>query len=164
MSPLAAVLADMTPEENIFGLRVGLPEDIAGWGLCTDVTPQRRRRRHGPHGRDDESGHTVGWYAGIAGYVGGTFFRRARRVPRLGVAVLAFRFAREAPYPDAIALLDERFWCLPTDPSAGHPAATPVPDEAALGVVLRRQVAAFREETLAVVRPAGARPRPILPC
>ncbi|MGE3287419.1 MAG: (2Fe-2S)-binding protein [Pseudonocardia sp.] len=169
-TPLAAVLAGMPPEENVFGLRTGLPDDTAGWELCSAVTRARfarweddaaryMRREFGGTHPLATSGHTLGWYASIAGYVGGTFFRRARRVPRLSADVLAFRFAEEGPWPDAIALLDDRFWCLPDDPAAGHPAAGPVADAGALAALLRGQVAAFREETLGRVRPSARLPR-----
>jgi len=69
-------------------------------------------------------------------------------VPRLDRDAVAFRRAGEA-YPDAYALLDARFWCLPTDPAADHPDATPVADEPALAAVLRAQVRAHADAFVA---------------
>lgn len=168
--PLAALLGGLEPDRNLFGLRVGMPDDEPGWTRCTEVTAERfarwecevaaylRRECGGSH-PTAASAHTWEWFATIAGYAGGTLFRLARRVPRLHHGALAFRCAPGEPYPDAIALLDERFWCLPSDPAAAHRAATAVPDEDALAAVLRAQVAAFRDETLAAVRPSARLPR-----
>ena len=59
------------------------------------------------------SGFVLDWYASLPGVVGGACFRQARRVPRLDRASLALRCHPEEQYPEAVALLDPRFWCLP---------------------------------------------------
>ena len=61
-------------------------------------------------------------------------------------AALAFRCHPDEEYPESVALLDTRFWCLPDDPAAGHPDATVVADLPALAAVLRAQVRAHGEE------------------
>jgi hypothetical protein len=104
------------------------------------------------------TGYVLGWYAGIPAAVGGALFRLARRVPRLGRAAVAFRLCAAA-YPDAYALLDTRFWCLPTDPAADHPDATAVPDEAELAAVLRAQVREHADAFLAQHPSRGRLPR-----
>ena len=90
--------------------------------------------------------------------LGGALFRLARRVPRLDRDAVAFRLAAEA-YPDAYALLDARFWCLPTDPAADHPDATAVADEPALAAVLHAQVRAHADAFLAEHPSRGRLPR-----
>jgi hypothetical protein len=87
------------------------------------------------------------------------FFRHARRVPRLDPASLAFHGEPGNPIPDAYALLDERFWCLPDDPEATHPLATVVPDVDALTATLRAQVRAHADAFLAGYRPGSPLPR-----
>lgn len=69
-------------------------------------------------------------------------------VPRLDPASLAFHREPGNPIPDAYALLDERFWCLPDDPEATHPLATVVPDVDALTATLRTQVRAHADAFL----------------
>jgi len=72
------------------------------------------------------AGYVLGWYAFLPGLLGGRCFARARRVPRLDAGALAFR--RDADHwPDAVALLDERFWCLPSDeaPATRRPSSSP---------------------------------------
>ena len=90
----------------------------------------------------------AGWRAVPAG--------PARPAARPGT--VAFRLAAEA-YPDAYALLDARFWCLPTDPAAEHPDATAVGDEAALAAVLRAQVREHADAFLAQHPSRGRLPR-----
>jgi hypothetical protein len=94
------------------------------------------------------TGYVLSWYARIPGALGGALFRLARRVSRLDRAAVAFRLGAEA-HPEAYALLDTRFWCLPTDPAADHPDATVTPDGAALAAVLRAQVREHADAFLA---------------
>ena len=129
----------------------------AGWTRCADVDAgflaawENRiedyvARAYGRSHPMTVSGYALEWYAGLAGLLGGACFRQARRVPRLGRAALAFRCHPEDEYPDSIALLDSRFWCLPNDPAADHPDATVVADDDALAAVLRAQVRSHADD------------------
>lgn len=64
-----------------------------------------------------------------------------RRVPDLRPASTRTRFTAEHA-ADALALLGGRFSALASDPAAGHPDATVVPDLAALRTALRAQLEA----------------------
>jgi FhuF 2Fe-2S C-terminal domain len=96
-------------------------------------------------------GYVLQWYLVIPSYLGALVFHSARRVPLLSPRQLGFRLDPAAL--QEVALRPGRFWCLPGDPDAGHPDAVPVPDEAALGAVLRRQVIAHATRFLAVYDP-----------
>lgn len=85
-------------------------------------------------------GYLVAWYLTVPARMGTLLFQTARRVPRLDPAALAVRL--DGARPVAIALLDDRFACLPGDPAACLPEATPVPGDAALAAVLRGRYAA----------------------
>lgn len=151
-------------------VRFGLPDDATGWVRCAEVDSAFVARWEGAvaellvhdHGRTDAmaaAGFVLAWYAALPGAVGGAFFRLARRVPRLGRDSLAFRCSPEGRYPDGVAVLDPRFWCLPDDPAATGGAATVVPDDHALGAVLREQVRAHADAFLAGYRPGARLPR-----
>jgi hypothetical protein len=96
-------------------------------------------------------GYVLQWYLVIPSYLGALLFHSARRVPSLSPRQLGFRLDPAAV--QEVALRPRRFWCLPDDPDAGHPDAVPVPDEAALGAVLRHQVIAHATRFLAVYGP-----------
>ncbi|MDQ3760716.1 MAG: iron-sulfur protein [Actinomycetota bacterium] len=108
---------------------------------------------HVPNKTPDKTtgGYVLQWYLVIPTYLGGLLFHSARRVPLLAPRQLSFRLDPAAL--QEVALRPGRFWCLPDDPEAGHPDAVPVPDEAALGAVLRRQVIAHATRFLAVYSP-----------
>jgi hypothetical protein len=95
--------------------------------------------------------YVLRWYLAIPSYLGGLLFYSARRVPSLAPRQLSFRLNLAAL--QEVALRPGRFWCLPGDPDAGHPDARPVPDEAALGAVLRRQVIAHATRFLTAYGP-----------
>ncbi|MGH3782383.1 MAG: (2Fe-2S)-binding protein [Pseudonocardiaceae bacterium] len=97
------------------------------------------------------AGYVLQWYLVIPSYVGALLYHSARRVPWLAPRQLSFRL--ESAALQEVALRPGRFWCLPGDPDAGHPDAVPVPDEAALGTVLRRQVIAHAARFLRVFDP-----------
>lgn len=149
--PLTATAAAADALNEWLHVRFGRPDDVAGWTGCADVDAEFlaawEERIEGyvarAYGRSHPmtvSGYALDWYAGIPGLVGGACFRLARRVPRLDRDALAFRCHPDDQYPDGVALLDQRFWCLPDDPDAGHPDATAVDDEATLARLLRAQV------------------------
>jgi hypothetical protein len=96
-------------------------------------------------------GYVLQWYLVIPSYLGAVLFHSARRVPSLSPRQLSFRLDRAAVAE--VALHPGRFWCLPDDPDAGHPDAVPVPDEAALGAILRRQIIAHAAHFLTVYGP-----------
>ena len=96
-------------------------------------------------------GYVLLWYLAIPSYLGGLLFHSARRVPSLEPRQLSFRL--ESAALQEVALRPGRFWCLPSDPDAGHPDAVPVPDEASLAAVLRHQVIAHATRFLAVYGP-----------
>jgi hypothetical protein len=141
-----------------------------GWLLCCDVdgnvVTEWERRAAESQIRYDGRTHPVtaasyvlGWYADIVTGLGATCFLLDRRVPRLGRDVVAFRRHAEDHYPDAVMLLDPRFWCLPGDPDAAHPDASVVPDENALAARLRAEVRAHADDFLASYRPGARLPR-----
>ncbi|PZF83822.1 (2Fe-2S)-binding protein [Jiangella anatolica] len=105
------------------------------------------------------SGYVLGWYADVVSVTAARCFFVDRRVPRLGRESLAFRCHPEHPYPDDVAVLDPRFWCLPCDDAAAHPDATVVDDEAALAAVLRAEVRAHADAFLATFRTGARLPR-----
>lgn len=103
--------------------------------------------------------YVLGDYAAICGQLGGGLYGLDRRVPRLDPFSLAFRRHPAEGWPQALALLDRRFWCLPGDPDAGHPDATVVADEPALAAILRAQVRAHADAFLATYEPGVRLPR-----
>jgi hypothetical protein len=97
------------------------------------------------------AGYVLQWYLGIPSYLGAMLFHSARRVPALQPRHLAFRI--DPGWVQEVALLPGTFWCLPSDPAAGHPDALVVPDDAALGAVLRREVVSHADRFLRVYGP-----------
>ncbi|MGH3852217.1 MAG: (2Fe-2S)-binding protein [Pseudonocardiaceae bacterium] len=111
--------------------------------------PHRAETTHVPE--KITAGYVLQWYLVIPSYLGGLLFHSARRVPTLSPRQLGFRLDPAALRE--VVLRPGRFWCLPNDPDAGHPDAVQVPDEAALGMILRRQVIAHAMRFLAVYSP-----------
>ncbi|MFN2496281.1 MAG: (2Fe-2S)-binding protein [Pseudonocardiaceae bacterium] len=97
------------------------------------------------------AGYVLQWYLGVPSYPGAMLFHSARRVPSLQPRQLAFRLGLGRV--QEVALRPGRFWCLPGDPDTGHPDAIPVPDEAALGAELRREVVSHATRFLQVYGP-----------
>ncbi len=108
-------------------------------------------KTHAPVPEKTTGGYVLQWYLVIPSYLGAVLFHCARRVPSLSPRQLSFRLDPAAV--QEVALRPGRFWCLPDDPDAGHPDAVPVPDEAALGAILRRQVIAHATHFLTVYGP-----------
>ena len=166
MTPLADSAARLT---EAFGQPVVHGEPGPDWTRCADVdtafvtrwerdVAAEHVREYGRSHRSAAAGYVLGWYAGIPAGLGAALFRLERRVPRLHRSAVAFRLAPEA-YPEAFALLDSRFWCLPTDPAADHADATVVADEAALAAVLRAEVRGHADAFLASYPAHGRLPR-----
>jgi hypothetical protein len=129
--------------------------DFFGWWRA--MVARRLAERYAPVAEETNvpekttAGYVLQWYLVIPSYLGGLLFHSARRVPSLSPGQLGFRLDPAALRE--VALRPGRFWCLPGDPDAGHPDAVPVPDEAALGAILRRRVIAHATRFLAVYSP-----------
>ena len=160
MTELLATAAALDAASAYHSIRLGWPEDRTGWVRCADVDAEfvaRWERRLDPYLIEryqrshpmTVSGFALDFYAHIPGVLGGGAFRLARRVLRLDRSSVAFHVHDHELYPDAIALLDERFWCLASDPAADTEAATVVEDEAALAGILRAQVRSHADDFLA---------------
>ena len=141
-----------------------------GWLRCSEVdatviaewerhAAAQQLRYDGRSHPTAAASYALGWYADIASRLGGMCLLLERRVPRLGREVLAFRCHPEEHYPEAVAFLDPRFWCLSSDPDAAHPDATVVADESMLGAILRAEVRAHADNFLATYRPGARLPR-----
>jgi hypothetical protein len=131
-------------------IRVGLPSDSTGWVNCAELlaapegfTVWRQELAGWLHDRYGEAperttaGYVMSWYLSVPAYISALLFHHERRVPSLRPEHLAFRKGRPRPHPDSIAVLDDKFVCLPDDPAAGTPKATVVASEQALAAVLR---------------------------
>lgn len=142
----------------------------AGSTRCSDVDADFIRAWEAAAAADQEdhygrthpmaaTGYVLGWYADIAASAGALCFLTDRRVPQLTASAIAFKRFEGRSYPDSVALLDPRFWCLPTDPAANHPDATVVPDEEALAAILRAEVRRHADEFLRHYSPGSRLPR-----
>lgn len=167
---LADTLARIDAETAWLAVRPGVPPDPSGWTVLADVdeayvraweqdTARRHREEYGRADRVTAAGYVLSWCAGVPGKVGGACFALARRVPRLEPEALALHRHPVEVRLDGVALLDERFWCLPDDPAADASTATVVADEAALATVLRAQVRAHADRFLAWYTPGARLPR-----
>lgn len=152
-------------------VRLGLPAEEPDWVRCVDVIGDaaflRRWRADvgGVLGAEHEvvppiisATYVLSWYAAIPAFVGAVSFRLDRRVPRLAPEALGFHRHQREHWPDGIALLDRRFWCLPDDPAAEDPVATVVADEQVLAAVLRGQLRAHADAFLAGYDPGVRQP------
>jgi hypothetical protein len=166
VTPLAGSAARLA---EAFGQPVVHGAAGPGWTRCADVdaafvarwerdVAAEHVREYGRSHASAAAAYVLGWYAGIPAGLGAALFRLDRRVPRLDRGAVAFRLAAQA-YPEAYALLDDRFWCLPADPAVDHPSATVVADAAALASVLRAQVRGHADAFLATWIPHGRLPR-----
>jgi hypothetical protein len=175
--PLAASVATADRAVTLLSFRISdRPSDLpsAGWVRCDqaladpDFVPRWREQvarrlaeQHAPAPQQTPErtqvpakttgGYVLQWYLVIPSYLGAALFHCARRVPSLSPRQLSFRLDPVAVRE--VALHPGRFWCLPDDPDAGHPDAVPVPDEAALAAILRRQVIAHAIHFLTVYGP-----------
>lgn len=142
-------------------------ERTRGWHRCSDMLRDQAgfEHWHGTLGKwlSEEFGEapdrTVGgyvkaWYLQVPAFLGAVLFHHERRVPSLRPQDLAFRIAtRGRPHPDAIALTNPGFACLPCDPAADAPEATVVASETALANLLRARVVAHAAQFIARYRP-----------
>jgi hypothetical protein len=147
-------------------LRFGLSEDEADWVNCGQLLSDNAgfaawrvslaewlHDRYGDAPERTTAGYIMTWYLAVPGYLAALLFHHERRVPSLRPEHLAFRTARPRPHPESIALLDERFVCLPDDPAAGTPNATVAPDERALAAVLRGRFTAHAARFITTFAP-----------
>jgi hypothetical protein len=172
--PLAASVATVDGAVELLSFRMldvpGFPSSSGSWIECEHAlsdpaffpwwraaVAQRLAKQYAPVPGEvvvpeqTTGGYVLLWYLAIPSYLGGLLFHSARRVPSLEPRQLSFRL--ESAALQEVALRPGRFWCLPSDPDAGHPDAVPVPDEASLGAVLRHQVIAHATRFLAVYGP-----------
>lgn len=168
--PLMDTVAKLDRVSSLTG-SIRLVEVVpSGWTLCSDVDSHwlSEWEMRVADGLESTLGtshpmaaaaYSLIWYASVPGLIGGAFFRASRRVPSLARESLAFRLAEGKPYPDAYALLNHKFWCLPDDPAAVHPSATVVTDESELATVLRRQMRAHSDDFLAEFQPRARLPK-----
>lgn len=105
------------------------------------------------------AGSVLDWYAYVPGFLVGSMFHLARRVPEATPELTAIRTDPAEHWVDGTALLGTRFWCLPGDPDAGHRDATVVGTEGELAGVARAQVRSHADRFLAAYRPLGRLPR-----
>lgn len=163
---LAASVSRAASHQARTDLRYGLPAVSAGWVNCarllSDANGFHLWRKslagwlidqYGEAPDRTTAGYVMTWYLGVPGYLAALLFHHERRVPSLRPEHLAFRVARPRPHPDAVAVLDPRFVCLPDDPAAGTPDATVVPDERALATVLRGRFTAHAARFVAAFSP-----------
>ena len=172
--PLAASVATVDGAVELLSFRMlevpGFPSSSGSWIECEHAlsdpaffpwwraaVAQRLAKQYAPVPGEvvvpeqTTGGYVLLWYLAIPSYLGGLLFHSARRVPSLEPRQLSFRL--ESAALQEVALRPGRFWCLPSDPDAGHPDAVPVPDEASLGAVLRHEVIAHATRLLAVYGP-----------
>lgn len=86
-------------------------------------------------------------------------YARERRVVRLGPGQVAF-LPYEDTSPTQVALDAEAFLCLPNDPCAWHPGATPVADESALRAALAAELEPLVHAIVGPIREATRLGRP----
>jgi len=149
---LAGSLTRLDGVQSWLHLRHRLPDDPGErtWWRCSTVLTQPAyfdkwgaevagwlQARYGEAPERAVAGYLLSWYLSVPGLVAGLLFHRERRVPLLRPEDLAFRLGEPRPHPDGVALLDERFACLPDDQAAGAAEATVIADEAALAALAR---------------------------
>ncbi|MEU6643250.1 (2Fe-2S)-binding protein [Saccharomonospora sp. NPDC046836] len=169
---LAGSLARITGLQQRVELRTDLP--ATSWQRCSELLTDPRhlvrwqhrltdwlRAEYGAAPARTTASYVMSWYLRVPAYLGALLLHHERRVPMLRPEDLAVRVAAEGrPEPDGIALLGERFYCLPLDPGAARPEATVVADERALAAVLRARYTAHAAQfvrTYSQLSPLGAR-------
>lgn len=167
-SPLAGSFARLNEAQSWLRLAAGLPEEPerTWWRCATVLTQPAHFEKWGAelaawlqatYAEAPErvvAGYLLTWYLSVPGMLAGFLFHRDRRVPELRPEALAFRLGEQRPHPDGVAVLDQRFACLPDDPAAGTPQATVVADESALAALLRARFAGHAAQFVAAFQPA----------
>ncbi|MBB5853439.1 (2Fe-2S)-binding protein [Amycolatopsis umgeniensis] len=95
----------------------------------------------------------LSWYLHVPAFAGAMLLHHERRVPSLAPSALAFRIEGDRPHPGSIAVLGDRFHCLPSDPGSAHPGAVVVPDERALAAILRGRFVTHAKRFIDVYAP-----------
>lgn len=165
---LAETLHRLRERTPYLGVRLGQPEG-PGWLRATDLTaddsPHLPRlmagigAAHGTARRDVPASFFFHGYSWLLAAVGVGAYLTDRRVPWLAPAAVMVRFGDEG-HAAELALLADRFTVLPTDPAAGHPAATVVADEDGLRDAMRAEIEAHLAPLVDAVRaqaPLGRR-------
>ncbi len=171
-APLAETvhrLHALDPEINAIHLGMDAGE-ARGWVLCRDLIadPAAVRRWADEYAaflvtrypdaspgdlRSTAAACVLDSYAYASGFLVGSLFHIARRVPCVDVDVVAIRIHPVERWITGVALLDPQFWCRPDDPAAADPSATVVPDDIALAKVARDQVHTHASTFLASYNP-----------
>ena len=168
-SSLAGSLARLNEAQSWLRLSAELPDEPqrTWWRCATVLTQPAYFEKWGAEltswlqATYDEApervvaGYLLTWYLAVPGLLAGLLFHRDRRVPELRPDALAFRLGEQRPNPDGVAVLDQRFACLPDDPAAGNPEATVVADEAALAALLRARFAGHAAQFVAAFQPSA---------
>lgn len=159
--PLAATLARIGTASEFLEVHLG-PAAAEGWHLGAalarpgspelDAVLARIGQKHATRDRTLIAGHFFGEYHWLPMAVSLACFLTAQRVPDIGSDTVVLRFNADDCWFDRIRLLTPRFACLPTDPDAGHPDATVLPDMAALRRHLRLQVEAHVAQLIETMR------------
>lgn len=156
-SPLAAtvrLLDSLNPDINAVHLGLGNRE---GWVTCQELVDEPAEVRRWGDGlathlaelypdataaavRLTAAACVLDSYAYAPGFLVGAMVHVAQRVPHVAPELVAVRRHPTEHWISGVAVLDDRFWCLPGDPDADHPAATVVTSPEALADEARREV------------------------
>ncbi len=166
---LRASLLRLRGSQDQDGLRAGLPEDEPGWLGCDELLDEPGRLAQWRARLVDWLGSQyagtaaaperttaswlLSWYLHVPAYAGAMLLHHERRVPSLEPSGLAFRMGEDRPHPEAVAVLDDGFCCLPTDPGSARPEAVVVQDERTLAAVLRGRFIAHASRFIHVYGP-----------
>ncbi|WP_242613314.1 (2Fe-2S)-binding protein [Herbihabitans rhizosphaerae] len=151
---IADSLARVDGLQEFLSIHFGLP-DGDGWRRCSDMLAdpgsfdswrtslgERLKAEYGSAPDRTTAGYVMSWYLSVPAYLAGWLFHHERRVPSVRPEHLAFHLDHGQHRPIGVALLAPEFACLPSDPAAGTPNVTVVPDEHALAALLRGRFAA----------------------
>jgi hypothetical protein len=168
-SPLATTVEQLhTIEPEMNAVHLGAP-DAPGWNRCSDLIehPELLREWQDALTRfllgayhctqaaaaSAAAACTLDAYTFPVGFLAGAAFHVDRRVPHVAPDVVAFSVDPDEHWVSGVALLDDRFWCLPDDPASDHRSATVVASEVELARVARHQVHEHAEAFLATYDP-----------
>lgn len=134
------------------------PHAFAPWWTATS---RWLEATHGAAPSRTALSYVLSWYLRVPAYLGAALLFHERRVPSLRPENLALRLAPTGrPSPDAIAVLDDGFACLPLDPASAEPQATATAGERELAGVLRTRYTAHAARFVRAYRsiaPLGTR-------
>lgn len=163
---LRASLRRIRGRQEEDGLRAGVPDDEPGWVGCGELLDKPDRlvgwrarlgdwlaARYPDVPERVTASWILSWYLHVPAHAGAMLLHHERRVPSLDPAGLAFRIGEDRPHPEAIAVLDDKYYCLPSDPGSARPEAVVVRDERTLAEVLRTRFVAHANRFIHVYGP-----------